>query len=72
MSHTFPKLYRLSKATGKVLNMFVHLLNIANNNLFALEAKYKLQRNVDVLEYAETECGIVSLVELKVRYEMQT
>jgi hypothetical protein len=61
----FAKLYRLSKAAGKSAEHVVHLLNISNNDLFALEAKYKkLQENVDVLESKELDANI-NLVELK-------
>ena len=61
----FAKLYRLSKAAGKSAEHVVHLLNIANNDLFALEAKYKkLQENADVLESKELDANI-NLVELK-------
>ena len=61
----FAKLYRLSKAAGKSAEHVVHLLNIANNDLFTLEAKYKkLQGNVDVLESKELDANI-NLVELK-------
>ena len=61
----FAKLYRLSKAAGKSAEHVVHLLNLANNDLFALEAKYKkLQENVDVLESKELD-AIINLVELK-------
>jgi hypothetical protein len=61
----FAKLYRLSKAAGKSAEHVVHLLNIANNDLFALEDKYaKLQRNVNDLESKELDLGI-TLEELK-------
>jgi hypothetical protein len=61
----FAKLYRLSKAVGKSAEDVVNLLNIANNDLPALEDKYKkLQRNVNHLESKELDLGI-TLEELK-------
>ena len=61
----FAKLYRLSKAVGKSAEDVVNLLNIANNDLPALEDKYKkLQRNVNDLESKELDLGI-TLEELK-------
>ena len=61
----FAKLYRLSKAVGKSAEDVVSLLNIANNDLPALEDKYKkLQRNVNDLESKELDASI-KLVELK-------
>jgi hypothetical protein len=55
----FAKLYRLSKAAGKSAEHVVRLLNIANNDLPALEDKYKkLQENVDVLESKELDASI--------------
>ena len=61
----FAKLYRLSKASGKSAEHIVNLLNIANNDLPALEDKYKkLQRNVNDLESEELD-AIINLVGLK-------
>ena len=61
----FAKLYRLSKAAGKSAEHVVSLLNIANNDLPALEDKYKkLQRNVNDLESKELDASI-TLEELK-------
>ena len=61
----FAKLYRLSKAAGKSAEDVVNLLNIANNDLPALEDKYKkLQRNVNDLESKELDASI-TLEELK-------
>jgi predicted transcriptional regulator len=61
----FAKLYRLSKAAGKSAEHVVNLLNIANDDLPALEDKYKkLQRNVNELESKELDLGI-TLEELK-------
>ena len=37
----FAKLYRLSKTAGKTAEDVVHLLNIANNDLFAIELNIK-------------------------------
>ena len=55
----FAKLYRLSKAAGISAEHVVHLLDITNSDLFALEAKYKkLQENVDVLESKELVASI--------------
>ena len=65
MISTFPKLYRLSKAAGKSAEDVVNLLNIANNDLPALEDRYKkLQRNVNDLESKELDTSI-TLEELK-------
>ena len=61
----FAKLYRLSKAAGKSAEHVVNLLNIANNDLPALEDKYKkLQRNVNDLESKELDASI-TLEDLK-------
>ena len=61
----FAKLYRLSKAAGKSAEDVVSLLNIANNDLLALENKYnRLQQNVNHLESKELDLGI-TLEELK-------
>ena len=61
----FAKLYRLSKAVGKSAEDVVNLLNIANNDLPALEDKYKkLQRNVNDLEFKALDAGI-TLEDLK-------
>ena len=61
----FAKLYRLSKAAGKSAEHVVNLLNIANNDLPALEDKYKkLQRNVNHLESKELDASI-TLEDLK-------
>ena len=61
----FAKLYRLSKAAGNTPEHVVSLLNIANNDLLALENKYnRLQQNVNHLESKELDLGI-TLEELK-------
>ena len=61
----FAKLYRLSKAAGNTPEHVVRLLNIANNDLPALENKYKkLQRNVNDLESKALDAGI-TLEDLK-------
>jgi DNA-binding CsgD family transcriptional regulator/Txe/YoeB family toxin of Txe-Axe toxin-antitoxin module len=61
----FAKLYRLSKASGKTAEHVVNLLNIANNDLFALENKHeKLQQNVNHLESKDLDFSI-SLEDLK-------
>jgi hypothetical protein len=61
----FAKLYRLSKASGKTAEHVVNLLNIANNDLIALENKHeKLQQNVNHLESKDLDFSI-SLEELK-------
>ena len=61
----FAKLYRLSKAAGNTPEHVVSLLNIANNDLPALENKYKkLQRNVNDLESKALDAGI-TLEDLK-------
>jgi hypothetical protein len=61
----FAKLYRLSKAAGNTPEHVVRLLNIANNDLPALENKYKkLQRNVNELESKELDASI-TLEDLK-------
>ena len=61
----FAKLYRLSKASGKSAENVVSLLNIANNDLPALEDRYKkLQRNVNELESKELDASI-TLEDLK-------
>ena len=61
----FAKLYRLSKASGKSAEHVVSLLNIANNDLPALEDKYKkLQQNVNHLESKELDLSI-TLEDLK-------
>ena len=61
----FAKLYRLSKAAGNTPEDVVSLLNIANNDLPALENKYKkLQRNVNELESKELDASI-TLEDLK-------
>src|SRR5215217_3925692 len=53
------KLHRLSKAAGMSTEHVVNLLEIANNNLPALESRYKkLQRNVDHLESKELDASI--------------
>ena len=55
----FAKLYRLSKAAGKSAEDVVSLLNIANDDLPALEDKYKkLQRNMNDLESKELDASI--------------
>src|SRR5215204_4462828 len=59
------KLHRLSKAAGMSTEHVVNLLEIANNNLPALENRYeKLQRNVDHLESRELDVSI-ALEDLK-------
>ena len=61
----FAKLYRLSKAAGKSAEHVVNLLNIANNDLPALENEYKkLRQNVNYLESKELDLSI-TLEELK-------
>ena len=61
----FLKLHRLAKASGMNTDSVVNLLNIANNDLPALEDRYKkLQRNVNDLESKELD-AIINLVELK-------
>ena len=61
----FLKLHRLSKAAGMSTEHVVNLLEIANNDLPALENRYKkLQRNVDHLESKELDASI-TLEELK-------
>ena len=54
----FAKLYRLSKASGKSAEHIVNLLNIANNDLPALENRFEsLQQNVNHLESKELDLG---------------
>jgi predicted transcriptional regulator len=61
----FVKLYRVSKAAGMSVEHVVNLLSIANNDLSALENRYKrLQENVDHLESKELDLSI-NLEELK-------
>ena len=61
----FVKLYSLSKAVGKSAEDVVNLLNIANNDLPAIEDRYrKLQRNVNDLESKSLDSGI-TMEELK-------
>lgn len=61
----FLKLHRLSKAAGMSAEYVVNLLKISNNDLPALENKYKkLQENVDHLESKELDLSI-TLEELK-------
>jgi hypothetical protein len=61
----FAKLYRLSKAVGKSAEDVVSLLNIANNDLPALEDKYKkLQRDLNDLESRSLDASI-TLEDLK-------
>jgi exonuclease VII small subunit len=61
----FAKLFRLSKTAGKSAEDVVNLLKIANNDLIALEDKYKkLQQNVNHLESKELDLSM-SLEELK-------
>ena len=55
----FAKLYRLSKAAGKTAEHVVNLLNIANDDIFALENRYEnLQQNVNHLESKELDLGL--------------
>jgi hypothetical protein len=61
----FAKLFRLSKAAGKSPEDVVNLLNIANNDLPALENRYEsLQQNVSHLEFKELDLSI-ALEEMK-------
>ena len=61
----FAKLYGLSKASGKSAEHIVNLLNIANNDLPALENRFEsLQQNVNHLESKELDLGL-TLEELK-------
>ena len=61
----FLKLHRLAKASGMNIDSVVNLLSIANNELPALEDKYKKQQqNVNHLESKELDASI-TLVDLK-------
>jgi DNA-binding CsgD family transcriptional regulator len=61
----FLKLYRSSKAAGMSTDHVMKLLEIANNDLPALEDKYeKLEQNVTHLESSELDAGI-TLEDLK-------
>jgi hypothetical protein len=61
----FAKLYRLSRAAGKSAEHVVNFLNIANNDLPALENRYEsLHQNVNYLESKELDLSI-TLHELK-------
>jgi hypothetical protein len=61
----FLKLHRLSKAAGWSTEHVINLLKIVNNNLPALENRYKkLQRNVNDLESKELDLSI-NLEDLK-------
>lgn len=65
----FAKLYRLSKAAGMSTEHAVNLLEIARNDLPALENRYeKLQRNVDYLESSTLDASI-TLEDLKSRIQ---
>ena len=55
----FAKLYGLSKASGKSVEHIVNLLNIANNDLPALQNRFEsLQQNVNHLESKELDLGL--------------
>jgi predicted transcriptional regulator len=61
----FLELYRSSKVAGMSADHVMRLLEIANDNLPALEGKYKkLEQNVNRLEFKQIDLSI-NLVELK-------